>query len=320
MHTSQFLRQRSWRRLFQTPVLYSILCAGMAASLGALPAPAAEPVPLPSYQPGMTFLYSNGRWETVEAVDVDRITWRNHRGNTSVGSPDFTYRRQEWQTRTRRGTRQIRARRVWLGESDPMSLWPLAVGNKARYIETGRYQDKDGRWRTYMSQWRAEVVGRERIRVLAGEFDTWKIMAYRFSSGTAYTRRSRLREKRTWYFAPAVGHYVRFTKDYLGRKPLNSVDLVSVRPRLNHLESPVKSAIEANFQMALEKKRSGQPLPWKLPGQSASGSTRPTATFRVAGDRYCRQYVQEVRIGQGGNTYFGMACRDPQGQWRLPNL
>jgi hypothetical protein len=291
----------------------------MAASFGTLPAPAAEFVPLPSYQPGMTFLYSNGRWETVEAVEAHRVTWRNHRGYISAGSPDFTYRRQQWQTRTRQGTRQIRARRDWFGEADPNSLWPLAVGNKARFIETGRWQDQEGRWRTYKAQWRAEVVGRERLRVMAGEFDTWKIVAYRFSSGTAYTRRSRPREKRTWHYAPAVGHYVRFTKDYLGRKPSRRVDLVSVRPGLDSLQPSVKSAIQTNFQMALEQKRSGQTLSWVLSGQSAYGSTRPTATYRVTGDRYCRQYIQEVRIGQGGNTFYGMACRDQAGQWRIPN-
>jgi len=55
--------------------------------------------PLPKYQAGTTFVYSDGSWETVIKVGPDGITWRNHRGSISTGSPDFIQKRFKWQTK-----------------------------------------------------------------------------------------------------------------------------------------------------------------------------------------------------------------------------
>ena len=85
------------------------------ASPSRLPLAANDGVPLPDYQEGTTFVYSNGRSETVHEVTPDRVTWQNHRGYISAGSPDFTYRRTAWQTRTRSGTRSFKGRNDWLG-------------------------------------------------------------------------------------------------------------------------------------------------------------------------------------------------------------
>jgi hypothetical protein len=306
------------RSLPPVPFAGGLLGGALLILIGMAPAWATGGIALPTYEPGTTFVYSSGIWETVEAVEGVYVTWRNHREHVSVTSRDFTYRPFKWETRTRQGTRQVRARKDLFARASRSSLWPLAVGNQARYFETGRWQDQAGRWHTYQAQWRSEVVGRERIRVMAGEFDTWIITASRYSEGNAFGKRSRLREKRTWYYAPAVGHYVRYVKDYRGRKPTRSVDLVSVQPPLDRLEVSIRSAIDTNFQRALEKRRSGRKLDWKRPRQSASGMTQPVETFRVAANRYCRNYVQQVKIGESHHTYYGMACRDGKGNWRVP--
>lgn len=299
---------------------FGIITASFFVLCAPVPANAEAGIALPTYQAGTTFIYSNGNWETVEAVQGDEVTWRNHRNRVSVGSRDFSHRRQQWETGKRQGTRLQRSRSDWFSPSSPASLWPLAIGKKARYIETGRWQDEEGNWRTYKAHWRSEVAGRERVRTMAGEFDTWKIVAYRYSEGSAYGRPPRLRDVRTWYYAPEVGHYVRYVKDYRGRKPTRRIDLVSVRPPLDDLKASVRKAIDKNFQQALEKKRSGQKLAWKLPRQAASGTTQPTATFRTAANRFCRQYVQRINLGRSDQAYYGMACRDREGRWRTPRL
>jgi hypothetical protein len=300
------------------PFAGRLIGSALLILIGMAPAWADGGITLPTYEPGTTFVYSNGSWETVEAVDGANVTWRSHRQRVSVTSRDFTYRPFKWETRTRQGTRQVRPRRDWFSQASPSSLWPLVIGNQIRYIETGRWQDEEGRSHTYQAQWRAEVVGRERLRVAAGEFDTWIITASRFSAGKTFGQSSRLRDQRTWYYAPAVGHYVRYIKDYRGRKPARSVDLVSVQPPLERLVPSVRSAIDHNFQQALEKWRSGQQLDWKLPQQAAAGMTQPMATFRAAPNQYCRNYVQQVKIGEGHNTYYGMACRNREGNWQIP--
>jgi hypothetical protein len=72
--------------------------------------PSLNPAPFPTYKTGTTFVYSDGTWETVTAVSAEQITWQDHRGHVSSGSPDFTYRRTKWQTRTRKGLREFAAR------------------------------------------------------------------------------------------------------------------------------------------------------------------------------------------------------------------
>ncbi len=211
-------------------------------------------------------------------------------------------------------------RRDWFTPSSPASLWPLAIGKKARYVETGCWRDQEGRWRTYKAHWRSEVAGWERIRTMAGEFDTWKIVAYHFSEGSAYGRPPPLRDARTWYYAPALGHYVRYFKDYRGRKPTRRIDLVSVRPPLDNLKASVRTAIDRNFQQALEKKRSGQKLAWNLPRQAASGRLCPPRRSARPRTDSRRQYVQRINLGCADQADYGMACRDREGRWRTPRL
>ena len=296
------------------------ICAGSLFFSAQIAAKTSTGVPLPTYQPGVTFVYSDGKSETVEAVQDNLVIWRDRRNRVSTGTRDFTLRRQQWETETRQGTRQHRPRNDFLGQTPPASLWPLMVGNKAHYVETGRWQKKKGGWNTYTYPWQSEVLGRERIRTLAGEFDTWKIAANRYSGGKVYGRPPRLREIRTWYYAPQVGHYVRCKRDFLGRKPNRSIDLVSVHPPVDHLNAKLRSVIADNFQMALEKKRSGQKLQWRMTQQSASGMTQPINTFRGAGKRDCRNYVQQVEIERDNHIYYGMACRNQNGRWEIPDL
>ena len=300
--------------------MFVSICAGLVFLSAQGAAKTSRDVALPTYQPGVTFVYSNGKSETVEAVGNNLVVWRDDRNRISTGSRDFTLRRQQWETKSRQGTRRHRPRSDVFGETAPASLWPLLVGNKARYMETGRRREKEGAWQTYAYPWQSEVLGRERIRTLAGEFDTWKIVAKRYSGGKAYGRPPRLREIWTWYYAPKVGHYVRRERDYLGRKPSRSIDLVSVHPPLDRLNEKLKSAIADNFQMALEKKRSGRKLQWRVPQQSASGMIQPINTFRGAGKRDCRNYVQSVAIGEDQHIYYGMACRNEDGRWEIPGL
>lgn len=110
-------------------------------------------LPLPVYREGTTFVYTNGRWKTVEKVGPEGVTWHNHLGHLSTGSADFTCRHAVWKTRTRSGGRSFRARSDWLGRPDATSVRPLAPGKKASYIESGRWQDDEGKVHTYEYQW-----------------------------------------------------------------------------------------------------------------------------------------------------------------------
>ncbi|MGW8302582.1 MAG: hypothetical protein ACWGNO_10950 [Desulfobacterales bacterium] len=273
--------------------------------------------PLPTYRQGTTFVYSDGSWETVVANSAGQVTWRDHRGYVSSGSADFTRRRAQWQTRTRQGTRQFEARKdLWVRQKT--SLWPLQIGNVASYSETGVWQRKGEPENTYRANWACEVVGTERVSVMAGEFDTWKTECKRYAAGRV-SAKSRLREIKTWYYAPEIGHYVLATRQYYTGKAPERLELLAVLPPLEGLSASAKRQLQSKFQKALESKKSGESLKWSLPGKALSAEIMPTGTFRLDDGRYSRRYVQILsRPQQGRQIYYGMAVRDSKGRWVIP--
>jgi hypothetical protein len=272
--------------------------------------------PLPVYKKGKTFIYSNGTWETVTASSQAFVIWRDHRGFVSSGSPDFTRRRADWQTKTRQGARQFGPRKdLWIKKKT--SLWPLQIGNVAAYSETSTQRRKDEPEKTSLYNWSCEVAGTERVSVMAGEFETWKIVCKRYS-GKKVSSKSSIREIKTWYYAPEIGHYVLTTNQYFTGKSAKRLELVAVLPPLDGLSASARRRMETAFQKAMEFKKSGQSVPWSLPGTSISGEIKPTATFRLDNGRYFRRYVQVFNLPQGRQTYYGMAIRDKKGKWVIP--
>ena len=273
--------------------------------------------PLPAYQKGTIFVYSDGSWETVVANSPDKVTWRDHRGYVSSGAADFTRRRTEWQTKTRQGTRQFEPRKdLWVKYKT--SLWPLQIGNVASYTETGVWQRQGEPENEYRANWACKVAGKERVSVMAGEFDTWKIVCKRFA-GKRLSAKSRLREIKTWYYAPDVGHYVLATRQYYTGKPSQRIELLAVLPPLNGLSAAAKRRLQSDFQKALEFKKSGESLKWSFPQSALSGKFMPTGTFRLDRGQYARRYVQTVRHPGGHKTYYGMAVRNAKGKWVIPH-
>ena len=272
--------------------------------------------PLPTYNEGTTFIYSDGTWETVAANSPDKVTWRDHRGYLSSGPADFTRRRTEWQSKTRQGTRQFGPRKdLWVKYKT--SLWPLQIGNVASYSETGVWQRQGEPENFYRANWSCEVAGTERIAVMAGEFDTWKIVCKRYA-GKKVSAKSRIREIKTWHYAPEAGHYVLATRRYFTGKASKRMELLAVLPPMNGLSASAKRRFQSKFQKALEFKKSGESLKWALPNSGLKVEIMPTGTFRLDEGKYARRYVQILNRPQGQQTYYGMAVRDAKGRWVIP--
>lgn len=317
-HTASAPRRHPLRAAIAAALLTAAALMGCSVSGRSGPgSPAAPGIPLPAYLAGTTYVYSNGSWETVQAATPQTVTWVDHRGHRSTGSPDFTYRRSAWETRTRSGERIFRPRKGWSGDALLATVWPLAPGKTARYIESGIWRDEAGREHRYETYWRVEVAGREKIGVKAGRFDAWKIVGRRFSTGGAF-RSSRLREIRTWYYAPAAGHYVKLERHYLGRRPDRTTELLAVIPPVDHLDPAARKSVHTSFQQALEEKQSGAALRWRHEELGLAGATTPTATFKLASGDFCRQYVQELNRPDSEQVFYGLACRTEAGRWEVP--
>jgi hypothetical protein len=293
-------------------ILAAYGCAATPSHFG----PQLSPAPLPTYEKGTTFIYSNGAWETVTATSQGLVTWQNHRRNISSGSPDFTYRRANWQTKTRQGTRQIMPRQDLLIQRST-SLWPLQIGNVASFSEKGNWSEQGGLEKSSDANWFCEVVGTERLAVMVGEFDTYKIDCKRYSTPQNPTR-ARVRQLRTWYYAPAIEHYVLKTTTYYYDKRSRRQELLAVLPPLDRFSSSARRRMDASFQHAMEFKKSGESVPWSIPSSTLAGDITPTGTFRLADGSFSRRYIQKLKLPDGQRTYYGMAVRNVDGVWVVP--
>lgn len=278
---------------------------------------ALDPAPLPRYQVGTTFVYSNGTWETVAEVESDEVVWVNHRNDRSAGSPDFTYKRSRWQTRDRHGSRAF-SQTTFLLEDATTTLWPLKPGNTTRFDEYGRWYTESGDERRYDTYWSCQVLGTERVSVAAGDFDTWKITCRRYPDRFSTARKTR--EYRTWYYAPSINHWVVEERDYNGYRENRRIELAAVLPDLGHytaLEEHIAS-LRKQFQNTLESGRRETTVVWKDRQERLEVSLTPKRTFRDEIGGFCRQYQQVIVQTEHTYQYPGIACRSDDGLWRVP--
>ncbi|MDH5411096.1 MAG: RT0821/Lpp0805 family surface protein [Alphaproteobacteria bacterium] len=62
----------------------------------------------------------------------------------------------------------------------------------------------------------------------------------------------------------------------------------------------------------------GQPIAWENPDNGHYGSVTPVreGTHNRTGE-YCREFQQTVTIGGRAEDAYGVACRQPDGSWRI---
>lgn len=73
---------------------------------------------------------------------------------------------------------------------------------------------------------------------------------------------------------------------------------------------------ERATKQALEFNKSEQAAVWSNPDTGNSGKVFPTYTSNQGGQP-CREFTQEIRIGNKVETAFGKACRNADGSWDL---
>ena len=298
-------------------LLFQVLILPIGCSTAPKPARPNTGSPyLPSYELGTTYVYSNGSWETVAGVSPQQITWHDHRGNVYRRFPDFTYRSNSWKTSTRQGSRQFMARSDVLFPKKT-TLWPLQEGNASSFTEMVTSRNLEEPEKSYRRIWSCEVLGTERVSVMAGEFDTWKIACKRYNN-VQNSAKARVREVRTWNYAPEIKHYVLTERQYSNGKAAHRLELLAVLPPMNGISDLTKRRMNKAFQMALEYKKRGEPTAWSIPNTSWSGEITPTGTFRLTDGRFSRRYIQKVNNPKGQRIYYGLAVRDTKGVWAIP--
>ncbi|MEM9624782.1 MAG: hypothetical protein AAGA21_01005 [Pseudomonadota bacterium] len=153
--------------------------------------------------------------------------------------------------------------------------------------------------------WSCSVDEAVRLHTKARVYDSFPIECSRKSN----SRSMRWLETKRWYYAPAVGHYVRYEHERR-RKEAKVYELVAVGNGDSWQASP-DPEVAAIIQPALEHNRSDEALT-KVVTAGHQVRVTPIETWRNSAGQYCRDYVLETR----GAKTDGVACRQHDGIWR----
>lgn len=277
--------------------------------------------PLPKYRAGTVLVYSNGTWEQVTSIEGDSILWRDYKGRTSTGIPDFTYARNQWENSEWRGTRRF-VQDSGLLSGAGTGLWPLGEGKSNNFSEysTAVMRSNEDFVKESDRYWRCSVGGAENIDVTLGNFNAWRITCTRYSDISGKSRK-RPREFKTWYYVPELNHWVVEIRDYRSQKKQDKrKELVAILPDLNTFSANrrTRAALEQSVQKALEKRRSGTSEEYINKRESLKAITTPLKTFRHESGKICRSYVQHIESSSDRATFSAVACRDRSGEWKVP--
>ena len=270
-----------------------------------VPGPAMAPAPLPVFYAGDKYYYSNGSRDQVVSVDGEMVNMISRQKrklsnfrNFILPPPYIEGSKGEYYKESNVPTN---------------ALWPLSVGASTQFSAKGRSVSKaSGNVTEYMQNWQCEVEGTERIRVLAGEFDTYRVKCKRFSA------KGRWWQNRTWNYAPDLGTYV-LRRDFLKNGAKTRIrELTAVRPSLQSDARNVRKAIMHTWQTALESKQAGEIASWTDRKSGTSVQVEPIKTYRAENGLFCRTYKEYLTRKDTTRIYSGVACREGKMRWRTP--
>lgn len=191
----------------------------------------------PFYEPGDTFIYSNGAVERFTGESAEGLNWQTLSGRTYVRDRNFFVPILGWQTSTTRGARHL--------SGTPGRVWPLSERHRANFTVAGDVEIREGDegWADAASHrevqhWRCRAGAMEHLTVPAGAFEAYPIVCDRYSASSM-----RVLRRQTWYYAPDVGHYVRRVDVSFSSGEESSRDLLAALPARFANEARVRAIL-----------------------------------------------------------------------------
>jgi peptidoglycan hydrolase-like protein with peptidoglycan-binding domain/surface antigen len=268
-------------------------------------APLGDP---PLYEAGSTYVYSDGRVDTVVGLKGDTVRWQRNDGTKFTTYRNFLLPRVYWQSEDESGK--------WTVDGKPWTLWPRSSGEEIAFSATAVVQQAGGTGGLTRSteDWRCRFAGRKRVTVIAGTFDTVKLVCQRAGGESAPAL------SRAWYYAPGIQHYVRLEERETTGTAAKQTELITIRPGGQGWPPIARAALSRAVEQALETVSNGRATPWRSSGVDTRVTIKPTSRFQSGEGRLCRTFLQTWSDGQGRRSYPGAACRDDSGRWRIPGL
>lgn len=265
----------------------------------------------PEYEPGDTYVYSDGIARTVVRVGAERVSWRESTGDTYVTMRAVGLPLLDWESGAWRGRADI--------ERSEIADWPPAEGREIGFdVRSEEWNSADGDTASRLSideRWACRNDGHRKIRVPAGRFDTIVIACERSPSPAGAW------QKRIWYYAPGVRHPLRRDDlDGAGAK-LESISLVAAIPGGRDWPPVARAGLQWATQDALSNKAVGEAAEWRSTAVSESFDIRITGESPDAEGKLCRNYILIRKGGGPRRIYPALACRTPDGAgWQAPGV
>lgn len=261
------------------------------------------PIPLPPvYETGDLFAWSDGSIDTVYRVSTDRIFWRSSKGMSFNKNPNFMMPPSSWDGTTGPGSATT--------DMDGKQLWSLQPEAEISFTVSAASSASG----TVTEKWRCETHGEEKVVAPAGVFDTQVFSCTREGAEpTAWVTR-------TWYYAPAVRHYVRQV-DRFANGSKRAISLVAMRPSGQNWPPAARIGFDWAIQDALDKQANGSAVDWGSTGVREKFRIMPTKNHSGQSGQNCRSFVLIRGDAASQRSYPAIACRDEtQQRWLVPVL
>ncbi len=263
---------------------------------GRLALPLGDATRRPKAETGDVHVYSNGSVEAVIRVDSDRIWWNDADSAETPGFVNFLLPR--WQ-------RGGNAPKLPDSAAAVSALWPISRNAPVTFT-TAPQQD-----------WRCQTETPVRLAVPAGVFDTLRISCQRHPPSASEWQR------RTWYYAPGLGTYVRRIDRTGDGRNVAPVDLMAVRPGMADWPPAARAGLDWAVIQMLDAGVVGVPSNWSSTGVADGFDLIVTGKAAVPDmpEDLCLSYLEQRTTPGRQRSFPGVACRDPDtGRWTIPYL
>jgi len=299
------------RGLARTAMASRELLAHMRSQPKAAPAvTAVEPaVTTGGYEVGERYIFSGGVTHDIVEATAGQLKWQTSEGERYrtlqlVGLPELEWEYGVWRGRNR-------------SSRDSETSWPPVPGIGVAFdVHSEEWNTEDGGGPPGQAReirWSCTNEGPRQTEVPAGNFKTDVLSCERWPVAAGDWQR------RIWYYAPSVGHFVRRDDLDTSGLQIESLRLVAALPGGG---ATVQTGLRAMLRDALSNRARNEPA---VMVDSTTGTrfvVRVTRDFKWDDGRACRAYTITRAGGRIGRRDFpGVSCFDKEKkQWRVPGL
>lgn len=260
------------------------------------------------YEMGERYVFSDGTVHDVVGLESGRVKWRTSHEEEFSTSPNVGSPVLEWNYGPWRGTA-----RSTLAPDTP---WPPARGVETGFtVQTEEWSTEDGPNAPRQKgeiRWTCRNEGKEATRTMAGNFRTEILSCERWPVPAGAW------QKRTWYYAPALGHFVRRVDLDGAGMEIERLELVAAMPGGPKTR---RAALTSSLRDALGNRAIGQPLTIDDPASSARFLLTIDREFKGPAGVQCRAYSFTRAAPAPRRDFPAVSCYDrKKKRWRTPGL